>query len=673
MARQMSTGRNLWRQKSRIQWLKEGEQNTKFFHRSTLDYRGVNKILSLKNDQGECIENHQGIATLLTEHFNNIAQEPEIDRTEAIRNLIKSITEFISNEQNQALSREVSLEEVEEVVKEMPNDKASGLDGFTINFYKACWEIVKLEVWEVVEESRRSASILKSLNSTFLALIPKEEEDTTPTKFRPIGLCNVLYKIISKVIANRLKPILPGLISEEQSGYVEGRQILDNILLAQEMVHTLQSRKVAGMMMQLDLSKAYDKASWNYLEAILTAFGFASHWIRWIMALIKSTRFSILVNGAPTNQFTPSLGLRQGDPLSPFQFIILMEGLSRLIQQAKEEGKIKGLQPLPSIPATMHQQFVDDTMLHGSPTVKEAQGYKHILNLFSEASGNAAKRKWSLVAWNKLCKPKILGGLNLRDPCTINKACGAKLWWKWMKEPNLPWARHWKAKYAPSQSNQELIRMQESPEGSLIWNLAMKNRDIMQENSFWEICNGEIALFWEDAWQKHPKLEKLELVELQRKLQEKGMLTVHRYWSQANSDMAWRKWAKSEIENIGEWNTNAKNLNNILDKRKIRKAEDSDKLRWGNQGGGIFTLKEARLCIEKAEQVEKVAWSSKVWDSQSWPKIRTFLWLLMQRKTLTWENLQRKGFSGPSKCPLCNREEETMNHLFNNCDLVDTL
>eukprot|EP00253_Pinus_taeda_P001720 PITA_01720 len=165
----------LWRQKSRIPWLKEGEQNTKFFHRSALDDRGVNKILSLKNEQGDRIENHQGISTFLTEHFNNIAQEPEIDRTEAIENLIKSIPNSISNEQNQALTREISLEEVEEAVKDMPNDKAPGPDGFTINFYKACWEIVKMEVWEVVEDSRCSASILKSLNSTFLALIPKEE------------------------------------------------------------------------------------------------------------------------------------------------------------------------------------------------------------------------------------------------------------------------------------------------------------------------------------------------------------------------------------------------------------------------------------------------------------------------------------------------------------------
>jgi len=121
---------------------------------------------------------------------------------------------------------------VEEAIKEMPNGKAPRPNGFTINFYKACWEIVMTEVWEVVEDSRRSSSILKSLNSTFLALILKEEEANTPSKFHPISLCNVLYKIISKIISNRMKPILPGIISEEQSDYVEGRQILDNILLA---------------------------------------------------------------------------------------------------------------------------------------------------------------------------------------------------------------------------------------------------------------------------------------------------------------------------------------------------------------------------------------------------------------------------------------------------------
>eukprot|EP00253_Pinus_taeda_P028693 PITA_28693 len=340
--------------------LKEGELNTKFFHRSTLDHRSNNRILELKNNAGEILKNHNDISALLSDHFKSISQEPPINREEAIKELTAAIPKTITSDQNWALCRDLSLEEVEEAIRSMPNDKAPGPDGFTINFYKACRSIVKQEVWEVVEDSRRSGTILKSLNSTFLALIPKVEEAKTLDKFRPIALCNVIYKIISKVIASRLKTILPGIISEEQSGYVEGRQILENILLAQEMIHSLHSRKEAGMIMT---------------------------WIKWILALIKSPIYSILVNGAPSIPFNPMRGIRQGDPLSPFLFVILMEGLSRTIAKKKAEGTIKGLQPIRSLPATTHQQFVDDTMLHGSPTVKEAVSYRDILDLFSQASG----------------------------------------------------------------------------------------------------------------------------------------------------------------------------------------------------------------------------------------------------------------------------------------------
>lgn len=344
---------------------------------------------------------------------------------------------MITEDQNWALRRKISLEEVEEAVRSMPNDKAPGPDGFTINFFKACWHFIKQEVWEVVEDSRQSKTILKSLNSTFIALIPKVEEANTPEKFRPIALCNVLYKIISKVIANRLKTILPGIISQEQSGYVEGRQILDNILLAQEMIHSLQSKKAAGMLIQLDLSKAFDKVSWTYLEATLEAFGFGRPWIKWILSLVKSPRYSILVNGAPSNPFSPSRGIRQGDPLSPFLFVILMEGLSRIIAKRKAEGSIKGLQPIRSIPATTHQQFVDDTMLHGTPTVKEALAFRNILDVFSQASGmeiNFSKSTIFFFNTNQAIQSHLACLLGFRIGSLPSKYLGAPLTLKpWQK------------------------------------------------------------------------------------------------------------------------------------------------------------------------------------------------------------------------------------------------
>ena len=142
--------------------------------------------------------------------------------------------------------------------------------------------------------------LLPSLNATFIALIPKEEESCTPDKFRPIALCNIIYKIISKVIANRLKPLLPLLISQEQAGYVEGRQILDGIILTHEVIHSLKTTKQAGMMLKIDLSKAFDRLSWTYIQKVLFAFGFSPTWIRWVHNLISSAFFSILINGIPS-------------------------------------------------------------------------------------------------------------------------------------------------------------------------------------------------------------------------------------------------------------------------------------------------------------------------------------------------------------------------------------
>eukprot|EP00253_Pinus_taeda_P035656 PITA_35656 len=780
----------LWKQKSRVLWLKEGEQNTKFFHRSAIDYRNANKILELKNNNGEILRNHNDISMLLSNHFDDIAQEPTVNREAAIQEITIAIPRLITEEQNWSLRKKITMEEVEEAVRSMPNDKAPGPDGFTINFYKACWEIVKNDIWEIVEDSRRSKTLLKSLNSTFIALVPKVEEANTPEKFRPIALCNVIYKIISKVIANRLKMVLPGIISQEQSGYVEGRQILDNILLAQEMIHSLHSRKIPGMLLQLDLSKAYDKVSWTYLEAILKAFGFSQPWIKWVLELIKSTRYSILVNGTPSKPFKPTRGIRQGDPLSPFLFVILMEGLSRLITKKKDEGQIRGLQPIRSCPATTHQQFVDDTMLHGTPTVKEAKAYKNILHLFSKASGMEInfskstifffnthlavqahlsrllgfrigslpsrylggpltlkpwqkvhwekilaslerrckhwtnrvlnftgrlvltkailqaipqymlsilpapkgvldqirciqraflwsganeKKKWSLVAWKKLCRPKNRGGLNLVDPHTTNRICGAKIWWKWISNTNLPWANHWKEKYRPTSSNLELIRFQDNPSGSPIWNHAQANRSIIQDYCFWEIRNGTQALFWEDAWQQTPKLESPALQPLILAHQAEGQERVSQYWNVSSEDPEWREWKTFNSDQHGLPQQVIQDLNQQIHKRKIRIAAENDKLRWGPKGNGEFSLKEARSVIEQAEHPDIVPWADKVWDNFHWPKIRTFLWLLMQKKTLTWENLQKKGFQGPSKCHMCLQEEETMNHLLNSCEWASQL
>ena len=151
----------------------------------------------------------------------------------------------------------------------------------------------------------------------------------------------------------------------------------------------------------------------------------------------------------------------------------------------------------------------------------------------------------------------------------------------------------------------------------------------MQENIFWEIHNGRIALFWEDAWQQLPKLDSPELSSLKLSNQNEGRHRVHHYWNQNNRDPIWREWISLNSDNNNERNESTQKINDKLQKIKIRKAEEEDKLIWGMRGSGNFSLKEAREIIEKAEQEEAVPWSNKVWDNLFWPKIKTFLWLLM--------------------------------------------
>lgn len=141
------------------------------------------------------------------------------------------------------------------------------------------------------------------------------------------------------------------------------------------------------MIIQLDLAKAYDKLRWSYIRDVLKAYGFNHNWIRWVMALVTSASFSILLNGSSSRSFRPSRGLEQGDPLSPFLFILMMEGLGQAINSAKAEGRIQGFKLTEDRDALTHQQFVDDTMLQGTPTVKEAKAFKQIMHDFAMAAG----------------------------------------------------------------------------------------------------------------------------------------------------------------------------------------------------------------------------------------------------------------------------------------------
>ena len=332
MAQQEMQEEILWRQKSRQTWLKEGDKNTRFFHKATIQHRQQNIVSRLKTPSGQIVEKQADIESNLVHFYSELLKEPKEASNEDIQAITRYIPKPVTQDQNITLKRKIERMQVEEAIFQMEKGKAPGPDGFTIDFFQNYWDLVKEELWEVVEESRGTKRVLKAFNATFLSLIPKEQGADSPGKFQPISLCNMVLKIITKVMANCLKPIMSNLVSQEQSRFVEGRQILDGIILTQELIHSLKQTKQLGMMIKVDIEKAVNKVSWHFLKEILVAYRFQHDWVRWIGNLVSSTIFSIIVNEAPTVTFPTTRGLKQGDPLSTFLFIILAEGLGRALK-----------------------------------------------------------------------------------------------------------------------------------------------------------------------------------------------------------------------------------------------------------------------------------------------------------------------------------------------------
>eukprot|EP00253_Pinus_taeda_P030024 PITA_30024 len=237
--------------------------------------------------------------------------------------------------------RAVTIEEVEEVVKGLKKNKAPGPDGFTAEFYQVAWKFIGNDIVAMVEESKKNQKLCPGLNATLLSLIPKSSKSDEPQRFRPITL----------------------------------------------LVHSLKSKNMARAMIKLDLSKAYDRLNWEYLKKVMEAFGFCKRWIDWTSAMISTPTFSILLNGTSTSTFNASRGLRQGDPLSPFLFIIAAEGLGRYIEKEVQEDKIKGIRAWGNELPITHQQFMDDIMLFYNVSRREVKIMKNILDLFMEALG----------------------------------------------------------------------------------------------------------------------------------------------------------------------------------------------------------------------------------------------------------------------------------------------
>uniref|UniRef100_A0A803PK89 RNase H type-1 domain-containing protein n=1 Tax=Cannabis sativa TaxID=3483 RepID=A0A803PK89_CANSA len=337
---------SMCRQKSKETWLSLEDRNTRFFHAATVIRKRRNNIWAIKNKDGRVWKDKKHIAEVINSHFLELSTSLRSHIDQELEDLFVKRIDSSSNDNFASIP---SYAEIKEVVFCLHLLKAPGPDRFSGCFFRKYWDVVGSNLCATVKEFFSSGSMHPKLNNTFICFIPKVEFPMSVDQFRPISLCNFSYKVIEKILSNRLRPLMNDLVSPFQSAFILGRWIAESSILIQEIIHKIRHKRVRGLMaLKLDMHKANDKMEWGYLDRVLCANGLDER-CRKLMACVTS------------------------------------EVLSKLICKAEERGFIHGIKIAQSAPPVSHLMFADDAILFACANEsKEADRVKdHILGTFN--------------------------------------------------------------------------------------------------------------------------------------------------------------------------------------------------------------------------------------------------------------------------------------------------
>ncbi|GJR63333.1 RNA-directed DNA polymerase, eukaryota [Tanacetum coccineum] len=621
----------------------------------------------------------------------------------------------LSEVQAADLERSVSRDEIRLAVWNCGENKSPGPDGYTFEFFRKYWNFIGPDFYEAVEYFFETGLSSKGCNSSFVALIPKVADAKFVNDFRPISLIGSVYKVVTKVLANRLALVIADLVSDTQSAFVANRQILDGPFILNEILHWCKRKKKQAMFFKVDFAKAYDSVRWDYLLDVLEAFGFGQTWCKWIRGTFSSARASVLVNGSPSNEFSFHCGLKQGDPLSPYLFILIMESLHMSFSRAVDEGLFKGVHLQGTI-SISHLFYADDAMFIGewsdanlkvgisrSIVMQAASsigcGVMHkqfrylgvmvgecmsrhqawadtVLKLRSRLSnwkvktlsiGGRLTLLKSVLGASPLYNMSIFkvpkGVLKSMEAIRSNFFNGAdSKVWRFISQDGSLWFRVIQAVYGPSIVSHPVNL-------SSNWCSIVRELHLLTDKGFdflshckKRIGDGNRTRFWVDKWigdkplQDHfPRLFALEL--------DKEVLVVDKMKVVVTHSFRRPVRAGSEHQQMVE-------LNSLMESVSLSQSHD----RWicDLAGDGEFRVKEVRNSLDNLflpSHFEPTRWVKYI------PiKINVFAWRARRDYLPTRANLNRRGIIlDSSTCPLCQSSEEDIHHVLFRCDLTQII
>ncbi|KAM0859252.1 hypothetical protein ACQ4PT_047323 [Festuca glaucescens] len=403
--------RTITRQRARVAEVADGDASSNFFRiMSTARWSHI-IITSLRS--GDQVETDlQGKVGLATDYFMGLlgaAQPREFGLSfEALGLQPLDLS---------GLEAQFTEGEVWAAICAMPTNKSPGPDGFSWEFYRHCWPIIKVDVMAALREVWLGRDKgFEALNEALITLLPKKDGAVELKDFRPISLVHSFARLLTKVLARRLAPRMPDLVDSNQTAFIRGRCIHDNFLLVKNSAKLLHTKKIPSLLLKVDVAKAFDSISWPFLLAVLRQRGFGPRWLRWIAMLLRSASTSVLVNGCAGSAFRHGRGLQQGDPISPLLFVIAMDVLSAMFRAAEHAGVLSDLSALGL--RSCVSLYADDVIVFAKATATELAAMWGVLGCFGAASGLKANPAKS-TAVPIQCSDEILAEVVPALPCPL--------------------------------------------------------------------------------------------------------------------------------------------------------------------------------------------------------------------------------------------------------------
>ncbi|CAL9013386.1 unnamed protein product, partial [Prunus brigantina] len=511
----------MWRQRSRVAWLKEGDKNTRFFHGRASSRSKRNRVDGIFDENHVWQNDERRIGDLFCDYFKTLFSSSGSQQMERILNEVRPV---ITNAMNDQLLQPFTREELEHTLFQMFPTKAPGHDGMPALFFQKYWHIVGDKVANKCLQILNGEGSVREFNHTLIALIPKVKMPTTVSEFRPISLCTTVYKMIAKTIANRLKFVLPHVITENQSAFVPNRMILDNVMAAFEIMHTIKGVKKGHdvkMALKLDMAKAYDRVDILFMKATRDA----------CMALETLFKIYEEVSGQQINYSKSAFSLSPNAITADYDMIagvlhipavqchekylglptIAGKGRKQLFQHLKDKlwKYINGWKE--KLLSRAGKEILIKAVLQAIPTYSMSC-FRIPKGLCKELNGIMARFWWAKakdkrgihwVKWEMLCKSKFAGGLGFRDLAAFNQALLAKQCWRIFQTPQSPVARIFRARYHPSVPFLE-ARVGTNP--SFIWRSLHWGKELLNKGLRWRVGNGESIKVYTDKWLPVPSL-----------------------------------------------------------------------------------------------------------------------------------------------------------------------